>query len=58
VLPQSRSVPVNTGATYYRLEVTHDIPGLTSPLSLYLKGTPSRSYEMLRKVLCTTEAPK
>jgi hypothetical protein len=51
VLPQSASVPVNTGPTYYRLEVTHDIPGLTSPLPLYLKGTPSRSYEMLRKVL-------
>jgi hypothetical protein len=47
-----------TVSTYYRLEVTHDIPGLTSPLMLYLKGTPSRSYEMLRKVLCTTEAPK
>jgi hypothetical protein len=25
---------------------------------LYVKGTPYRSYEMLRKVLTTTEAPK
>jgi len=58
VLPQARSVPVNTSTTYYRLEVTHDIPGLVSPLPLYVKGTPFRSYEMLRKVLCTTEAPK
>lgn len=58
VLPQSVSVPVNAAATYYRLEVTHDIPGLPSPLLLYVKGTPFRSYEMLRKVLCTTEAPK
>jgi hypothetical protein len=58
VLAQDVSVPVNTSTTHYRLEVTHTIPGLASPLMLYVKGTPYRSYEMLRKVLCTTEAPK
>jgi hypothetical protein len=58
VLRQGVAVPVNSGSTFYRLEVTHSIPGLASPVFLYVKGTPFRSYEMLRKVLCTTEAPK
>lgn len=58
VLAQSVAVPVNSGSTYYRLEITHDIPGLASPLMLYHKGAQFRSYEMMRKELMTTEMPK
>lgn len=58
VMAQDVSVPVNSGTTFYRLEVTHDLPGVASPLNLYIRGTPYRSYEMERKVLCTTEAPQ
>jgi len=58
VFAQDVSVPVNSADTFYRLEVTHDIPGITSPLMLYVEGQFFRTYEMERKVLCTTEAPK
>lgn len=60
VMRVGASVPQNTadGLTFYRLRVTHDIAGFASPLTLYLVGTPGHSFEMERKVLCTTEAPQ
>ena len=50
-------VPQNSGTTFYRLEWVHGITGLVSPFLLYLKGTPLRSFRMLARFLCTSEAP-
>jgi hypothetical protein len=38
-----------------RLVVTHTIPGLASPLTLYVTGVEAKTYEMQRGVLATTE---
>ena len=38
-----------------RLVVTHDIPGVASPLTLYVTGSEARTYEMERVVLGTTQ---
>lgn len=38
-----------------RLVITHAIPDLTSPLTLYPTGSPARTYEMQSAVLATTE---
>jgi hypothetical protein len=38
-----------------RIILTHDIPGLASPVTLYVTGSEARTFEMERIVLCTTE---
>lgn len=49
------AVDVMIASSNRRLIVTHDIPGLVSPLTLYVTGVPARTYEMQRTVLATTE---
>lgn len=39
-----------------RVTVTHDIPGLSSPVTLEVTGVAGRSFEMLRKVTATIVA--
>jgi hypothetical protein len=48
-------VDVSIATLNRRLVVTHTIPGLASPLTLYVTGVPARTYEMQRTVLATTE---
>jgi hypothetical protein len=55
---EGAAVPADSTNTFQRISVTHDRSGAPSPLRLYPIGTPVRSYEMLRKVLCTTTAPQ
>ena len=38
-----------------RLVITHDIPDLASPLTLYVSGSPARTSEMQSAVIGTTE---
>lgn len=38
-----------------RLVITHSIPDLASPLTLYVTGSPARTYEMQSAVIGTTE---
>lgn len=38
-----------------RLVITHTLPGIASPLTLYVTGIPARTYEMQYTVLATTE---
>lgn len=49
------AIPKDSGNTLYRLEVTHDLTNIATPIVLYHKGTPIRSFEGLRKHLCSTE---
>ena len=48
-------VDVAIAASNRRLVVTHDIPGLASPLTVLVTGSEAHTYEMERVVLCTTE---
>jgi hypothetical protein len=48
-------VDVMIAASNRRLVLTHDIPGIASPITLYVTGSEARTYEMERVVLCTTE---
>jgi hypothetical protein len=38
-----------------RLVITHTLPGIASPLTMYVTGIPARTYEMQYTVLATTE---
>lgn len=48
-------VDVSIASANRRLVLTHDIPGVVSPVTLYVTGSEARTYEMERVVLCTTE---
>lgn len=48
-------VDVLIASSNRRLIVTHTIPGIASPLTLYVTGVKSGTYEMQRTVLATTE---
>jgi hypothetical protein len=48
-------VDVMIAASNRRIILTHDIPGIASPITLYVTGSEARTYEMERVVLCTTE---
>ena len=49
------AVDVEIEASNRRVIVTHDIPSLANPLTLYVTGIPARTYEMQRTVLATTQ---
>lgn len=49
------AVDVSVAVANRRMVITHDIPGLPSPLTLYPTGSLARTYEMQRTVLATTE---
>lgn len=49
------AVSVQIPSANRRLVITHDIAGLTSPITLYVTGSLARTYEMQRTVLATTE---
>jgi hypothetical protein len=48
-------VEVSISAADRRIVVTHDIPGIPSPIALLVTGSEAHTYEMERVVLCTTE---
>ena len=52
----SFAVSVQIASSNRRLVITHDIPGIASPLTLYVTGSEARTYEMERTLLGTTEA--
>lgn len=48
-------VDVQINSADRRLVVTHDVPGIPSPITLYVTGSTAHSFEMERVVLATTE---
>ena len=48
------AVGVTVEVANRKITITHDIPALPSPLTLYPKGSLSRTYEMQRTVLAST----
>ena len=49
------AVDVMIPAENRRIILTHDIPGIASPATIYVTGSEVRTYEMERVVLGTTE---
>lgn len=48
-------VDVSIASINRRLVITHDLPGIASPLTVLVTGSKVQTYEMERVVLCTTE---